>query len=165
MTTTTEAPRWTVGKAARTAGLSPKAVRLYESKGLLPRAPRTEAGYRLYSDEDITVLRFIRQAKTLGLSLGEIHHILELRRGGSSPCQHVVVLLDERIRDIDRTIDGLRQLRGTLAETRSYAKQHQTEHAHSICGIIERSPSAARGHAGHTHHSRMGSRQTRLNRR
>src|SRR6266851_2095528 len=92
MTATT----WTVGKAAQAAGLSAKAVRLYEAKGLLPAAERTGAGYRTYTDDDITVLRFIRQAKTLGLSLGEIRDIIDLRRGGTAPCQHVVALLDPR---------------------------------------------------------------------
>jgi DNA-binding transcriptional MerR regulator len=137
MTATTPAATWTVGKAAQAAGLSAKAVRLYEAKGLLPAAERTEAGYRLYSDEDITILRFVRQAKTLGLSLAEIRDILDLRRGGVPPCRHVVALLDERIREVDRTISELRQLRRTLAGTRSHAKQHQTEHTDGVCGIIE----------------------------
>lgn len=60
MTTTTPTTTWTVGKAAQAAGLSAKAVRLYEAKGLLAEAPRTDAGYRVYTDEDIAILRFIR---------------------------------------------------------------------------------------------------------
>lgn len=136
MTTSTPATGWTVSKAARAAGLSAKAVRLYESKGLLPHPPRTQAGYRLYRDEDITALRFIRQAKTLGLSLHEIRDILDLRRGGTTPCPHVLALLDEHIRDIDRAITGLRQLRRDLADTRAHAKQHQTD-PDPVCGIIE----------------------------
>lgn len=141
-TTTTAAARWTVGKAAQAAGLSAKAVRLYEAKGLLPAAERTESGYRTYTDEDITVLRFISQAKTLGLSLSEIRDILDLRRGGTTPCHHVVALLDERIRDIDRTITELRQLRHTLADTRAHARQHQADHTDGVCGIIEHAPHA-----------------------
>lgn len=70
-----------MGKAAQATGLSAKAVRLYEAKGLLPTAERTEAGYRTYTDDDLAVLRLIRQAKTLGLSPSEIRDILELRRG------------------------------------------------------------------------------------
>ncbi|SLJ60871.1 MerR family DNA-binding protein [Mycobacteroides abscessus] len=128
----------TVGRAAAAAGLSAKAVRLYETKGLLPEAPRTEAGYRTYTDDDVTLLRFIRQAKSLGLSLGEIRDILDLRRGGTTPCRHVVALLDERLRQVDRTITELRQLQHTLTDTRSYAKQHQAEHTDGgVCGIIE----------------------------
>ncbi len=138
MPTMTTAPAaWTVGKAARAAGLSAKAVRLYEARGLLPEAQRTQAGYRTYTSDDITVLRFIRQAKTLGLSLGEIRDILDLRRGGTTPCRHVTALLDQRIRDIDQTITGLRQLRRALAGTRAYARQRQAGDAENVCGIIE----------------------------
>ncbi|GAB3394209.1 heavy metal-responsive transcriptional regulator [Amycolatopsis echigonensis] len=135
--TTVASTTWTVGKAAEAAGLSAKAVRLYEAKGLLPPAERTAAGYRRYRDDDIAVLRFIRQAKTLGLSLNEIRDILDLRRSGTTPCQHVVALLDDRIREIDRTITELRQLRRTLADARADAHQHHAEHADGVCGIIE----------------------------
>jgi|SRR5579859_45668 len=142
-TTTPPQATWTVGKAAQAAGLSAKAVRLYEAKGLLPEAERTGAGYRTYTDDDITVLRFIRQAKTLGLSLGEIRDILDLRRGGTTPCRHVTTLLDQRIRDIDHTISELRKLRHALAGTRTRARQHQASgHDDCICGIIEHAPRA-----------------------
>lgn len=139
---------WTVGKAARAAGLSAKAVRLYEAKGLLPPAGRTSAGYRLYSDDDVAILRFIRQAKTLGLSLGEIRDILGIRRGGTAPCGHVLGLLDERIRDIDRTISELRQLRRTLASTRDGARRHPATCDDRVCGIIEHAPGSRPDQAG-----------------
>jgi DNA-binding transcriptional MerR regulator len=126
----------TVGKAAQAAGLTPKAVRLYEAKGLLPEAERTEAGYRTYTDDDITVLRFIGQAKTLGLSLAEIRDILDIRRGGTTPCRHVVRLLDQRIREVDRTLTELRQLRRSLADTRATA-QDRMQDGDAVCGIIE----------------------------
>ena len=136
MTTTAPGNTWTVGPAARAAGLSAKAVRLYESRGLLPEAPRTQAGYRTYTDDDIAVLRFIRQAKTLGLTLGEIRDILDIRRGGTTPCRHVVRLLDQRIREVDRTLTELRQLRRSLADTRATA-QDQMQDGDAVCGIIE----------------------------
>jgi DNA-binding transcriptional MerR regulator len=128
----------TVGKAAQAAGLTPKAVRLYEARGLLPEAERTEAGYRTYTDDDITVLRFIGQAKTLGLSLAEIRDILDIRRGGTTPCRHVVRLLDQRIREVDRTLTELRQLRRSLADTRA-AAQDRMQDGDAVCGIIEHS--------------------------
>ncbi|MGH3406477.1 MAG: heavy metal-responsive transcriptional regulator [Streptosporangiaceae bacterium] len=130
---------FTVGQAARASGLSPKAIRLYEHKGLLPPAERTEAGYRLFSDDDLATLRFVRQAKTLGLRLDEIGDILDLRRGGSAPCQHVLRLLDQRIAEIDRTIAELRQLRTGLARTRRDAAG-QTRAAGGVCRIIEHAP-------------------------
>jgi MerR family transcriptional regulator, copper efflux regulator len=138
MTMTDPAGTWTVGRAAHAAGLSAKAVRLYEAKGLLPEAERTGAGYRAYTGDDITVLRFIRQAKTLGLSLAEIRDILDLRRGGTTPCRHVTALLDQRIRETDHAISELRKLRHALADTRTNARQHQASgHSDCVCGIIE----------------------------
>ena len=126
----------TVGKAAQAAGLTPKAVRLYEARGLLPEAERTEAGYRTYTDDDITVLRFIGQAKTLGLSLAEIRDILDIRRGGRMPCRNVVRLLDQRIREVDHTLTELRQLRLSLADTRATA-QDRMQDGDAVCGIIQ----------------------------
>lgn len=135
-TTSGEAATWTMGQAAEAAGLSRKALRVYEAKALLSPAGRSKAGYRLYTDDDITVLRFIRQAKTLGLALDEIGDILALRRGGTTPCRHVIGLLDERIHSIDRTISDLRQLRRTLTDTRANAEEHLTDTG-GVCGIIE----------------------------
>lgn len=128
----------TVGAAARAAGVSAKAVRLWEAKGLLPPAERTEAGYRLFSHRDIEVLHFIRRAKTLGLTLPEIKNILDLQRHGTAPCGQVTKLLDEHIRDIDRTLTDLRALRNTLAAARQAAREDQRRGENAtICRIIE----------------------------
>lgn len=128
------APLVTVGQAARAAGITPKAARLYEAKGLLPRAERSDAGYRLYTDDDIATLRFIRQARTLGLRLDEVSDILDTRRDGTAPCHHVLRLIDQHVGDIDRTIGELRQLRAALVQTRKTAAQATTG---DVCGIIE----------------------------
>jgi MerR family copper efflux transcriptional regulator len=127
----------TVGEAAKAAGLSAKAVRLYEAKGLLPPAHRTDAGYRTYTDDDVAVLRFIRQAKTLDLTLREIRDILEVRRDGTPPCRHVLALLDRHVADIDRTITDLRQLRRALVDTRARAAAAPAGDDHTVCRIIE----------------------------
>ena len=60
----TEQTLYTAGQAAKQAEVTRKAIRIYEDKGLLPPTERTEAGYRLFTPNDIAVLRFIRQAKT-----------------------------------------------------------------------------------------------------
>jgi DNA-binding transcriptional MerR regulator len=105
----------TVGEAARRSCLSPKAVRLYEARGILPTADRTSAGYRTYTDSDVEILRFVRQAKALGLRLEEIKRILDLQRHGAQPCSTVEQLLKTHITEIDQTIKDLRALRRTLA--------------------------------------------------
>lgn len=128
----------TVGAAAKAAGVSAKAVRLWESKGLLPPAQRTDAGYRIFTGDDVGVLRFIRQAKALGLQLNEIKDILDLQRHGAAPCDRVTELLDAHIAEIDRTLADLRQLRRSLTSVRRAARDSQRRGEHAvICHIIE----------------------------
>jgi DNA-binding transcriptional MerR regulator len=128
----------TVGAAAQVVEVSPKAVRLWESKGLLPPAQRTEAGYRIFTDRDLDILRFIRQAKTLGLTLPEIKDIIDLQRESATPCGRVSELLDAHIAEIDRTLIELRQLRRSLAAARRTARDSQRRGEHAVvCRIIE----------------------------
>ncbi len=128
----------TIGQAARRFGLSPKAIRLYEAKGLLDAADRTPSGYRTYTDEDVAVLRFIRQAKSLDLRLDEIRDVIDLQRGGARPCQTVRGLLDGHIADIDRTIADLSALRKSLVRARSSATTSIRNGQDSIiCQIVE----------------------------
>lgn len=130
----------TVGTAAEAAGVSAKAVRLWESKGLLPPAERTQAGYRLFTGADVGVLRFVRQAKALGLALSEIKDILDLQRHGAAPCDRVTELLDNRIAEIDRTLADLRTLRRSLTSVRRAARDSQRRGEHAVvCQIIEHS--------------------------
>jgi len=136
---------WTIGELARRSGLSAKAIRLYEQRGLLPPAKRTEAGYRLFDAGELGVLRFIRQAKSIGLRLDEIKEVLDLQRSGQQTCERVVALLDAHIAEIDRALDDLHSLRHTLAEARAEAKAQDGQRRQDtavVCRIIERSPAA-----------------------
>lgn len=127
-----------VGEAARRAGVSPKAVRLYEAKGILPPAERTESGYRTYTEHDVEVLRFVRRARALGLRLEEIGRILDLQRQGAQPCGTVVQVLERHVREIDRTMAELRALRKDLAGALNVAKSSaQRGEDVVVCPIIE----------------------------
>ena len=129
----------TVGQAARRSGLTQKAIRLYETRGLLPLAPRTESGYRTYTPQDVALLRFIRQAKSLGLRLEEIKEIIDLERDGTQPCEKVLQLLGAHIQEIDRTIRDLRALRKSLVQARdAAAASDERGEGAMVCRIIER---------------------------
>jgi len=67
-----------IGEAAKASGVSPKMIRHYEDEGLVPKAGRTVAGYRIYRDQDIHLLRFIRRARDLGFPLKEIKALVGL---------------------------------------------------------------------------------------
>ena len=134
----------TIGGAARATGLSPKAIRLYEAHGLLGTLKRTQGGYRTYGDHDIAVLRFIGQARALGLELGEVRRILELQRGGGQPCATVLELLDRRIGEVDDTIAQLQELRRSLLGARN-STRNRRKHGEQVvvCQIIESQQLAA----------------------
>jgi MerR family transcriptional regulator, copper efflux regulator len=128
----------TVGEAARRAGVTPKAVRLYESRGILPPAERTEAGYRTYTDRDVEVLCFVRRARALGLRLEEIRRIVDLQRKGAQPCGTVIELLENHLGEIDRTMRELRALRKDLSRALEAAKSTARRGERVvICPIIE----------------------------
>ena len=125
----------TIGQAARAAGLTRKAVRLYEAKGLLPAATRSAAGYRLYTPGDVELLTFIGRARALGLHLDDIRDVLAIHRGGKPPCTRVRGLLDTRVAEIDAAVAELLALRKTLIQTRQAAACADTDTA--VCSIIE----------------------------
>jgi MerR family copper efflux transcriptional regulator len=133
----------TVGQAARRAGLTAKAVRLYEARGLLPPAERTSSGYRCFTEHDIQLLRFIRQARDLGLSLAEIRTIIGLRRGETPPGREVITVLQAHLDAIDHKISNLRALRramtGVLHTAAAHADQGQPV---PLCQIIDTSTPA-----------------------
>lgn len=126
----------TIGETARATGLTPKAIRLYERRGLIGPAKRTAAGYRLYGPDDVTALVFIGQAKAVGLRLDEIGQILDLQRCGRPRCETVLGLLDQRIADIDRTIADLHAMRRSMDAMRSRAAEPSVGPA-TICRLIE----------------------------
>jgi len=117
----------TIGLAARAAGVTRKAIRVYEDKGLVAPAARTAAGYRLFDPAEVDTLAFIRRARALGLHLDDVAEVLAVRRDGRSPC------------DIDTAIAELQQLRRTLVATREHPTNQKpdTDAPASICPIIE----------------------------
>ena len=97
-----------IGEVAARSGMSRKALRLYEAKGLLPPSRRTQSGYRVYPDDVLVVLAFIGRARQLGFTLAEIGEIVALRRAGRAPCTHVRAILHKKIRSLGTLLDDLR---------------------------------------------------------
>lgn len=126
----------TIGRAAAAAGLSPKAVRLYETRGLLPPPARNAAGYRLYTDTDVGRMRFIAAARRLGLHMNQITEILATSRTGQRPCATTRAILDQRISEIDKIVSQLTNLRGSLVTARD-TNTEQAEGKGAICPVIE----------------------------
>ena len=109
--------RLKIGELARPSDVSAKAIRFYEAAGVLPPPARGANGYRLYSGDAVALLRFVKQAQGLGLTLAEIKEIVAIRQGGRPPCRHVYHLLQEKAAELDRKLKDLVALRRRLRQS------------------------------------------------
>jgi DNA-binding transcriptional MerR regulator len=102
------------GEVAKLTGVSTDTLRHYERLRVLPRPPRTAAGYRQYSPEAVDRVRLIRRALGLGFSLNELTRILRVRDAGGAPCRQVHALAKEKLAQLDLKISDLLALRTQL---------------------------------------------------
>src|SRR3954468_15167862 len=106
-TATRDSDTCTVGALARLARVSPDTIRHYERLGILPRAARTRAGYRVWSRREVEYLKWVRPAKRAGFTLRELAEVFRIYRGGVCPCQVVRDLLQQKLRGLDTQIAEL----------------------------------------------------------
>jgi len=100
-----------VTELARAADVPSNTVRYYERIGLLPRPPRTPAGYRAYDSSAVDRIQFIQGAQRLGLRLRDIGDLLAIRDSGVCPCEPAEQLLRRRLTELDAEVDRLTRLR------------------------------------------------------
>jgi DNA-binding transcriptional MerR regulator len=93
-----------IGIVAKKIGLSVDAIRFYGRNGLLPRAQRTEGGFRRYGENDVETLAFVRHVQGLGFKLSEIRGLLRLRGNRLQPCAPVRRRPQEKLADVQRNL-------------------------------------------------------------
>ncbi|MGE3075169.1 MAG: MerR family transcriptional regulator [Dehalococcoidia bacterium] len=105
-----------ISEAARAIGLSSHTIRFYESRGVLEPAARSESGYRRYDDADLRRLRLVRNARTLGIPLGEVQELLSGLHGSTcgAYAEKVCALVDRQRNQIDQRIAELQGIRADL---------------------------------------------------
>jgi MerR family copper efflux transcriptional regulator len=102
------------GAVARAAGVSPDTIRHYERLGILPRATRTEAGYRIYPPSAVERVLVVQRALRIGFTLAELAEVLKTRDAGGAPCHRVYQLAQEKLKGIETDIEALKRTKGYL---------------------------------------------------
>jgi MerR family copper efflux transcriptional regulator len=133
-----------IGEVALHAGVSIDTVRYYERRRLLPTAPRTEGGFRLFTPDTVERVRFIKQAQELGFSLDEISELLAT--GGARECQRVRDHLKVKLSEVDERIRLMQDFRKTLARHLAACERELSRCADdAVCPVLINMPRADTG--------------------
>ena len=103
-----------IGDLAKRTGVGIDTVRYYEREGLLPQAQRRSSGYRMYDEDDIQRLRFIRRAKALGFTLPEVRDLLALSSRKDDDMAAMKAAARQKLADVDAKIAELTRIRDGL---------------------------------------------------
>jgi Cu(I)-responsive transcriptional regulator len=122
-----------IGEAAAAAGVTPKMIRHYESLGMIPDVQRTDSGYRLYSPREVSMLRFIRQARALGFPVKQIESLLALWRDDHRASREVKELAQQHLDELEVRQREIDEMRSTLSQLVSLCKGDDDPH----CAILE----------------------------
>ena len=106
----------TIGKLALQADVTTDTVRYYEKEGLLAPASKTGAGYRLYDEDAVRRLRFIKQAQQCGFSLTEIRELLTLKNSDAACCKDVKSVAITKKLQLEHKVRALQVMSQALSE-------------------------------------------------
>ena len=137
-----------IGEISKQTGIPINTIRFYENQGVLDAPKRSESGYRVYGQEIVEKLLFIKKAQRFGLTLGEIRVIVQKSKRGVDPCcSHLKKLFDKKIGEFDEKIRELQRMKRDLKSlTRSWIPTKEAKaRSYAICPQIESDHSPKKG--------------------
>ena len=126
--------RLTIGALAKHAGVPTSTVRYYERRGLLRPDGRSKGNYRIFSEEALDRLRFVRSAQAAGFTLSNISALLQFRDGDTAPCKEVQDLITVRLAQVVEQIDHLKLVERMLGKWRTVCREAERS---GRCGVLE----------------------------
>ncbi len=123
-----------IGQVAEKGGVNLQTIRYYEREGLLPAPPRLASGYRLFTEESVRRVRFIKRAQELGFTLSEIRELLTLRVNESRSSAEVRSIAEGKIADIDEKVRALLAMKRALTHLTERCSGHGPA---TECPILE----------------------------
>ncbi|QKJ85391.1 Zinc-responsive transcriptional regulator [Paramixta manurensis] len=140
-----------IGQLAKLADVTPDTIRYYEKQQMMDHEVRTEGGFRLYGENDLRRLRFIRYARQLGFTLDAIRELLSIRVDPEHhTCQESKNIVQSRLSEVESRIAELQHMQQSLQ--RLSAACCGSEHSSAYCSILEALESGAAGRESGLHH-------------
>lgn len=133
-----------IGDLARATDTKVVTIRYYEQAGLLPEPPRSDGNYRIYDQPHLERLRFIRRARDLGFSLGQIRSLLDLAGDRSRSCVEVDRMARLQLKEVERKIADLSLLRNELRQMIGNC----TDNTIAECRVLKRFANGSRQQPG-----------------
>jgi len=103
-----------IGEIAERGGVNLQTIRYYEREKLLPEPPRLASGYRVYSDQTVRRVRFIKRAQEIGFTLAEIRELLAIRINADRASSDIRTLAQAKIANIEGKIQTLHRMKEAL---------------------------------------------------
>lgn len=133
MTTSSRAQFLQTSAVMKSAGVGRETLRFYEKKGLLPKAQRTDSGYRQYTKDTVELIRFIKEAQGAGFTLKEIQELTRLRTKAMDTCGNVSQVLTKKLGAIENEIAELQKKSKVLSRL---SRECSGEDENSSCSIL-----------------------------
>jgi len=126
-----------IGQAADRSGCTPPTIRYYESIGLLPPPPRSDAGRRTYAPNDVARLAFIRRARDFGLGIPQVRDLLAAAEAPATACVTARPVVEEHIRALRAKRAELKALESALAAILVRCDEGCRSGSPGVCAIFD----------------------------
>jgi MerR family mercuric resistance operon transcriptional regulator len=129
-----------IGALAKRSGVNVETIRYYEKIGVMPAPDRTGAGYRVYGEEHVKRLHFVRRGRELGFGLDKLRGLLRLVDGDAYTCAEVHALTIAHLEEIRRKIADLKRLEKVMASMAAQCTDNQVPDCPVIDALFEMKP-------------------------
>ena len=103
-----------IGEVSQKSGVNSKMIRRYEEEGIIPKAGRSLAGYRTYSENDVHILRFVKRSREMGFSMKDTKLLLSLWRNKSRTSAQVKSIAQKHIKELQVKLQEIQGMLGAL---------------------------------------------------
>ncbi len=125
---------YSIGNLAKKVNVNVQTIRYYERRELIPPPKRRESGYRIYTEDDVAKINFIKKSQSLGFSLKEIKELLNLKIENKETCGQVRLKAESKISEIEIKLSELRKIQAAL---KKLIKSCELNQVTGDCPIIE----------------------------